>query len=113
MINQNERERLIIHLNSTVNDVFKVLPLFEEQNVGLEANVSSLLFGLYGLQHVIEMNHSHEYLSLLSILESIKIEVGKVDSKKSIIKREVFKSIDIIKTMVGKLEEDGDLYESS
>lgn len=108
MIDQNKRKRLIIHLNSIVNSVFKVLPLYEEQNVGLKAYIESLLFELYGLQNIIEINHSHEYLSLLSTLESIKVEIKSENGKKSIVKREVFKSINIVKNMVGKLEEDGD-----
>jgi hypothetical protein len=43
-------------------------------------------------------------------MESVKIEIAKEDSKKSIIKREVFKCINIIKNTVGKLEE-GVIYE--
>lgn len=109
MINQNERKRLIVHLNSIVNSVFKVLPLYEEQNTGLKTYVESLLLELYGLQNVIEIRHSHEYLSLLATLESIKREIDDENNKKSIIKREVFKCINIIKNMIGKIkEEDGD-----
>lgn len=97
--------RLPIYLSSTVNNVFKILPLYEEDNVGIETYIESLLFELYGLDKVIDLKHSFEYLSLLSTLESVRLEVAKNDSKKSIIKREVFKSINIIKNMVGKLEE--------
>lgn len=103
MIKNNEK--LVIYLNSVVNSVFKILPLYEEQNVGVEIYVESLLFELYGLEESIEIEHSYEYISLLSTLESVKKEVAKDDSKKSIIKREVFKCINIIKNMVGKLEE--------
>lgn len=103
MIKNNEM--LIIYLNSIVNSVFKILPLYEEQNFGVEIYVESLLFELYGLEESVEIEHSYEYISLLSTLESVKREVSKDDSKKSIIKREVFKCINIIKNMVGKLEE--------
>lgn len=98
-------EKLVIYLNTVVNSVFKVLPLYEEQNVGVQTYIESLLFELYGLEDAILIEHSYEYISLLSTLESVKKEVAKQDSRKSVIKREVFKCINIIKNMVGKLEE--------
>jgi hypothetical protein len=98
-------ERLLNYLNTVVNSVFKILPLYEEKNVGLETYVESLLFELYGLEKVVSMDSSYEYVSLLSTLESVKMEVVREDSKKTTVKREVFKCINIIKNMVGKLEE--------
>lgn len=98
-------EKLVIYLNTVVNSVFKILPLYEEQNVGVQTYIESLLFELYGLEDAILIEHSYEYISLLSTLESVKKEVAKQDSRKSVIKREVFKCINIIKNMVGKLEE--------
>lgn len=102
----NNKEKLTVYLNSVVNSVFKILPLYEEQNVGVQTYVESLLFELYGLDKSMAIKHSYEYISLLSTLESVKEEVVKDESKKSVIKREVFKCINIIKNMVGKLEED-------
>lgn len=103
MIQNNDK--LVVYLNSVVNSVFKILPLYEEQNVGVKTYIESLLFELYGLEDAVALEHSYEYISLLSTLESVKKEVAKPDSKKTIIKREVFKCINIIKNMVGKLEE--------
>jgi hypothetical protein len=103
MINNNER--LTTYLNTVINSVFKILPLYEEENVGLETYIESLLFELYGLDKVVDMEQSYEYVSLLSTLESVKMEVVKEDSKKTTVKREVFKCINIIKNMVAKLEE--------
>lgn len=102
MIKNNAR--LIIYLNTSVNSVFKILPLYEEENVGVEVYIKSLLFELYGLDTVIEIVYSYEYLSLLSTLESVKAEVSKIDCEKSTIKREVFKCINIIKNLVTKIE---------
>jgi hypothetical protein len=101
----DSKERLPIYLNSVVNSVFKILPLYEESNVGLEIYVESLLFELYGLDKVVEVEQSYEYISLLSTLESVKLEVAKEESKKTVVKREVFKCINVIKNMVAKLEE--------
>lgn len=101
-------QKLTIYLNSIINSVFKILPLYEEQNIGIETYVESLIFELDGLQDIIDIKYSYEYISLLSTLASVNKEVKKEDSKKSVIKREVFKCINIIKNMVGKLEEEGE-----
>lgn len=97
-------ERLSVYLDSLINSVFKILPLYEEKNVGIETYIESLLFELYGLDKAIEIKYSQEYLSILSILESIKKEVSKKDSEKKIIKREVFKCISIIKSVLDRLK---------
>ncbi|MCR4361971.1 hypothetical protein JDW21_19655 [Bacillus subtilis] len=101
----DNKKKLINYLNSVVNSVFKILPLYEEKNEGINTYVESLLFELYGLQEAVSLEQSYEYISLLSTLESVKKEVSKKDSKKTVIKREVFKCINIVKNMVGKLEE--------
>lgn len=103
MIKNNEK--LVVYLNTVVNSVFKILPLYEEQNVGVKTYIESLLFELEGLEEVVAIEYTYEYFSLLSNLASVKKEIAKPDSKKPIIKREVFKCINIIKNMVGKLEE--------
>lgn len=101
----NNDKRLIIYLNSVINSIFKILPLYEEENIGLETYVESLLFELYGLDKVVIMGQSYEYISLLSTLESIKLEITRDKSKKATVKREIFKCINIVKNMVAKLEE--------
>lgn len=99
------KEKLIIYLNASVNGIFKILPLYEEENIGIDTYVESLLFTLYGLDEAVDMDFSHEYITLLATLESIKKEIIKEDSSKPVIKREVFKCIHIVKNIVGKLEE--------
>ena len=103
MIENNDR--LVIYLNTVVSSVFKILPLYEEKNIGLNSYISSLLFELYGLEKVINIKHSQEYISLLSTLESIKTESFNSEDNKSTIKREVFKCISTIKNMISKIEE--------
>jgi hypothetical protein len=100
-----DNQKLTVYLNSLVNSVFKILPLWEEQNVGIVTYIESLLFELDGLQDVVDLEHSAEYVSLMSNLASVRKEVTKQDSKKPVVKREIFKCINIIKNMVGKLEE--------
>ena len=102
MIESNER--LLVYFDSLINSIFKVLPLYEENNVGIETYIESLLFELYGLNEVIKIEDSYEYVAMLSTLESVKKEVVKLDSKKRVIKREVFKCISIVKSIMGRLE---------
>lgn len=98
------KDRLLVYFDSLINSVFKILPLYEEKNVGVNTYVESLLFELYGLDEVIDMEDSYEYISLLSTLESVKKEVANPDSEKKVIKREVFKCISVIKNMIVKIE---------
>lgn len=100
-----DSQKLVIYLNSLVNNVFKILPLYEENNMGVSIYVESLLFELYGLEHSVDIDNSSEYISLLSNLESVKLEISRENSRKPTVKREIFKCINIIKNMVGKLEE--------
>src|SRR5690606_24762152 len=98
------RDRLIIYFDSLINSVFKILPLYEEDNIGIESYVESLLFELYGLDKSNDIKDSYEYIALLSNLESVREEVVKSDSEKKVIKREVFKCISIVKNIIVKLE---------
>lgn len=99
-----DKARLPIYLDSLVNNVFKVLPLYEEENVGVSIYIDSLLFEVYGLDKVVPIEGSYEYLTILSTIESIKSEMEKEDSSKKVIRREVFKCINIIKNMSSKIE---------
>lgn len=101
------RDRLLFYLDTLINSVFKILPLYEERNDGIQTYIESLLFELYGLDKVFDIKDSYEYVSVLSILESIKEEVAKENSKKRVIKREVFKCINIIKNTIKRLEKGG------
>jgi len=101
------KDRLLIYFDTLINSVFKILPLYEERNDGIQTYIESLLFELYGLDKVFDIKDSYEYVSVLSILESIKEEVAKENSKKKVIKREVFKCINIIKNTIKRLEKGG------
>lgn len=85
---------------------FKILPLFEEKNEGLQSYVESLVFEMHGLYWTIEeIQANGNYLSLLSTLESICDEISICDeNSQSIIKREVFRSIEIIKQLKPTVE---------
>lgn len=98
------KKRLVIYLNSVVDSVFKILPLFEEKNIGVQVYIESLILELCELDNVIDIDDSYEYISLILTLKSIKKEVSREDSRHTVIKREIFKSINIVKNIISKIE---------
>ena len=97
------REKITLYLNMNITDgVYKILPLYEESNQGLEKYLSSLLIELYGLDEVFRLEEV-EYVSLLATLEGLKFEILK-DKNKSVVKREVFKCVRIVKKLSKKTE---------
>ena len=100
-----DRQIVIKYLTVSINGIYKILPLYEEKNIGVDTYVESLLFTLYGLDKAVLLEFSHEYVTVLATLESVKKEVVKENSNHSVLKREIFKCINIVKNMVAKLEE--------
>lgn len=96
-----------MYLKGTVNGVYKILPLFEEKNIGIDTYVDSLLFTLYKLDTAVKIDQSHDYITVLATLEAVKDEIAKVTANHSVVKREVFKCINIVKNMIDKLEGEG------
>jgi hypothetical protein len=86
------------YLEVSKNRIFKILPLLEESNDGINHYVESLLFELYGLQNVINgVKESHNYLALLCGLESILNEISVKEKDFKFIRSEIFKLIGLIK----------------
>jgi len=66
-----DNKKLIVYLNSKVSSAFKILPLYEEKNVGVKIYIDSLIIELSSLNEVIEIEHGDEYLSLLATLKGV------------------------------------------
>lgn len=94
---------LLDFLEHSIGNVFKILPLYEEENEGLDSYIDSLLMELYKLVNTFEVEDSYKYTSLILTLESVK-ELSLKDNNQAIIKREVFKSISIIKSIISNIE---------
>lgn len=85
------------YLEVLKNRVFKILPLFEEQNEGLFHYINSLLFELYGLQYCITgIKDSSNYLSILATLEAILDEIIVKEKDIKFIRSEIFRLIGLI-----------------
>ena len=51
------RNKIHLYLDSNIVDgIYKILPLYEENNVGLEKYISSLLIELYGFDNVFKIS---------------------------------------------------------
>lgn len=96
----------VMYLKSVVDSVFKILPLYEEKNEGLELYLESLVSELYGSVKTIGMQNIADYISFLSTLEAVKEDI-KIDNNKKDVKRNVFKSINTLKNIISKI--DGEL----
>ena len=103
-------ERLSAHLSRAVPSLHKILPLYEESLEDERVNVLTYLDSLYRsfekLDTVIEIEHSTEFINLLCVLKVIEEEILKDDSVHAIVRREVFKSIDIAKKLTIKVDGD-------
>ena len=100
MIN-NDKMLELYFKEKSVNNIFKILPLYEEQNDNLHSYVSSLTLELCGLQNCISSDYT-ELITLIAVLSNLENESLK-DDNKSVIKREVFKAIDISKSLSDKM----------
>lgn len=100
MIKNNERLNNYFN-NRAINSIYKILPLYEESNENLDSYISSLLIEINGLENFISCEYD-EFVTLLAILSSIQKETLLEDNK-TVIKREVFKAIEVSKTLASKV----------
>lgn len=102
MIHQGDK-MFKVYLSSLVDKTFKILPLHEEKNKGLEKYIQSLMFEMFGLQKiVIDLDVDSDFVSLVATLEALS-QSDLVNCKSDFVKREVFKCINIIKRIQGKV----------
>lgn len=85
------------YLKALEGRIFKILPLLEKNNIGVEKYICSLLFELNGLSHVIEkIEKEHYYIILFATLEEIYSEVVSGDYDLSFLRSEILKSVAIV-----------------
>lgn len=102
--------KLKIYLDSIIKNIFIILPLYERNNEGLESYIHSFVFQLNGWNDDVEEAVYAEYKALLNTLKELNKEVVREDSSHAVVRREVFKGIDIVKDIISKLE-NGEAYE--
>ncbi|AHC94253.1 hypothetical protein T548_0176 [Lactococcus phage phiL47] len=97
-----DNKRLVEYFEvKNVNSVFKILPLYEENNANLDSYISSLIIELDGLESYINYKLS-EFVTLIAVISSLQNETKKT-ANQDIVKREVFKAIEISKSLASKM----------
>lgn len=91
------------YLDSAVDKIFKILPLYEEKNETLDEYIESLILELRGFVSEYGNVGVTDYISVISTLEGIR-NMAKDRGNQPKIKREVFKCIEIIKKVRNMLE---------
>lgn len=91
------------YLDSAVDKIFKILPLYEEKNETLDEYIESLILELRGFVSEYGNVGVTDYISVISTLEGIR-SMTKDRGNQPKIKREVFKCIEIIKKVRNMLE---------
>lgn len=91
------------YLDSAVDKIFKILPLYEEKNDTLDEYIESLILELRGFVSEYGSVGVTDYISVISTLEGIR-SMAKDRGNQPKIKREVFKCIETIKKVRNMLE---------
>jgi len=89
------------YLNYLIDSVFKILPLKEEENIGLNEYIDSLIIQVIGAKaNYGDLNKNQKFMSILNILYYFKNNDFTIKQ----CKREVFKCIDILKHILKEYE---------
>lgn len=76
-----------------IDRIYKILPMKEEKSTTVKEHIKSLVFELVGGKNILnDIDNKGNIVSVIFVLENL-IE----EQDKRIVKREVFKAIDIIK----------------
>lgn len=105
MINQNN-PMFFSYLETLKNRLFKIIPLFEENNEGIYKYIDSLLFELSGMIYVVkELKNNSMFLSIIATLESLLDESLAGEYNISLVRREVFRCLNIVEKLQQKAGE--------
>lgn len=95
-----------IFVDSLVNKLFKILPLYEEESSAVQVYTESLAIQLEGFSNVSTLGKNIEYLNLVCSLNGLIKELTYENNHKTV-KREVFKLISLAKDISHSLKEEG------
>lgn len=92
------------HLIQLKDQVFKVLPMYEEENETIEDYIDSLNVELMGLRRLIgDLPHEIWYVKSLATLEQLKVETA-IEGKQKKVKKEIFKVLNTIDKQIDMLK---------
>jgi hypothetical protein len=94
-----DNEFFLNYLNFLIGRVYKILPISESEPETLKSYLDSLILELTGSKDLIlKLKKDASFLSLIATLQAL----SENQYSHSEIKREVFKSINIIKKLINK-----------
>ncbi len=97
----SNKKLLVNYLKSSINSLYKILPLKEENNEDLVIYMSSLRINFIGIQYNYpQLKYNADFLSVINILSYLINN----DFDIKICKREVFKSIRLIQKIITNIE---------
>ena len=101
MITEHSYREYLINLK---DNIFKILPLYEEKSDTLVDYLSSLLFKLEGMKHVIdELPHDIWYVDTLNVLQGI-LHLEADWGKHKLVKSEVFCILRLIDKQIDRMK---------
>lgn len=94
----------INHLNDLKNDIYKILPLYEEKNEFVLGYIETLSREVFGLNQLIDgLPHSHWYIKTLTTLEAMAKKPYAEDEFKKV-RKDVFKMLNAIDKEISGME---------
>lgn len=90
------------YLENLIDCIFKILPLKEEENLGLVDYIDSIIIQIIGSKNVyVELYSNQKYLSILNVLYYLKNNEFTLKQ----CKREVFKCTNILTRILSTYDE--------
>ncbi|MFS0643679.1 hypothetical protein [Siminovitchia sp. 179-K 8D1 HS] len=100
-ITEKTYKTYLIHLKDMV---YKILPLFEEDNPHIYEYLDSVIFEIVGLKDDISnLPHEHWYVKVLAILRAIESHSFTSEDQKKI-KKEVFRMLSAIDKQIEEIK---------
>lgn len=100
-ISEKDYRNYLIQLKDRV---WKILPMYEEENETIAEYIESVNFELQGLRGLIgELPHGIWYVKSLATLNQLKVETAEKDRQKKV-KKEIFKVLNTIDKQIDVLK---------
>lgn len=100
-ISERDYRNYLIQLKDRV---WKILPMYEEENETIADYIESVNFELYGLRGLIgDLPHGIWYVKSLATLNQLMIETTEKDRQKKV-KKEIFKVLNTIDKQIDVLK---------
>ncbi len=84
-------------LASMIGNIFKILPLYDENNIGLQSHIDSVVIQLIGAMDTFQdLKTNQKYISIINSINFLR----KNDYTKKQCKREVLRCTNILENMI-------------